>query len=468
MNITLILAAHKNDVLKNDPFMPLALPIIASIAPEHKYKFIDMLSEQKVNFNEKTDIVGISYRITAEKTAFYIADEFRKRGVKVVLGGAQASVNPFDAKLHADAVVIGEAEPLWRKILDDAIKNDLSDFYVVSPSKFDGKGARVYQIFNYFDLKSYKTFPIRHFYKRKYAFDTVYASRGCPIDCDFCSVPSLFGKKIRMRDVDDVVKEIDTFKNYYYLLDDTVFGRKGYYDYYLELYEKIASLRKKRLWVAQGNLDAASDPKGREVIKKAAKAGLVYVAIGIESINYDVLKKSGVINKLGVDADSYIKGLENNIRFIQEQGIIISGWFTIGYEEDTIQTFYDTLDFCIRTKIIPVISLVEAIPGTKLYDRLKKEGKISYEKRINIVHSNFTDEMALNAINNVNKVGFSIKENFKRLNYYFKFFDKDNENIHQKIANKIHKTIFLYVLQSKIKKGVVTFANEGIFSEKNI
>src|SRR4030067_927602 len=113
MIIKLILAAGRNDSLKNDPFMPLSLPIIASLAPEHKYIFSDMLSDQNINFNEKVDLVGISYRITAEKTAFKIAEKFREKKVKVVLGGPQASANPFEAIMHCDSVVIGEAEALW-------------------------------------------------------------------------------------------------------------------------------------------------------------------------------------------------------------------------------------------------------------------------------------------------------------------------------------------------------------------
>ena len=102
LKITLILAAAPDDPLrKNDPFMPLSLPLVAAAAPEHDYHFVDMLAGEIPEFDRPVDLVGISARITAERTAFEIADEFRKRGVKVVLGGAQPSSNAYAARAHA-------------------------------------------------------------------------------------------------------------------------------------------------------------------------------------------------------------------------------------------------------------------------------------------------------------------------------------------------------------------------------
>ncbi|MBN2546492.1 MAG: hypothetical protein JXB50_11895, partial [Spirochaetes bacterium] len=262
-------------------------------------------------------------------------------------------------------------------------------------------------------------------------------------------------------------KEINTFKNYYYLLDDNVFGRKNNYDYYLELYEKISSLSKKRFWVGQANLDAASDKKGKEVIKAAARSGLLYASIGIESINYDVLKESGVINKIGTNSkNNVLSVMKENIKFIQEQGIIISGWFTIGYDQDNLKTFYDTVNFCMETKIIPIISPLEALPGTRLYARMEKAGRIDKNKTINIKHPDLSDVEIIDTLKKVNKIGLSLKEDFKRLKYYFNLFEKENPDVHKKIEYKIHKAIFLIILQLKIKKGLSSFANMESIIEK--
>ena len=318
MKIKLILAASEFDPLKkNEPFMPLSLPLLAATAPEHDYTLINMLSNDKINYNESVDLVGISSRITSEKTAYKIADEFRKRKVKVVLGGPQISAIPFIAKKHADSVVVGEGEELWPILINDLMNNKLKDFYVSSPNKFEAKYYSVYQIYDYVNLNN---IPIasRTLYRKKYAFDTIFAVRGCSVDCDFCSVSYFFGKKSRFRPVNDVVKEINTFKNFYYLLDDNVFGRPSYYNYYLELYEKLAQLKKVRYWTGQATLEAASTDKGREVIKKAAKAGLVYAAVGMESINPVIQKKSGVINKMGVNKNKdLITTMKENIQFMQ-------------------------------------------------------------------------------------------------------------------------------------------------------
>ena len=387
MKITLILAAGANDPLKKtDPFMPLSLPLLAGAAPDHDYTFVDMLAGEIPDFDKAVDIVGISSRITAESTAYKLADEFRKRNIPVVLGGAQISSVPHRAKEHADAVVVGEGEPLWPILLNDFAKNDMKEFYVCSPLPFDSKGKTVHQLFSYFDLKDTPE-PMRHLYKKKYNFDTVFAARGCPIGCDFCSVPTIFGCQTRLRPIQDVVKEIDTFKNFYYLLDDTVFGRPSNYNYYLELFDAIIKLPKKRFWTGQANLDAASTPEGREVIKRAAQSGLLYASIGIESINPEVMKTAGTLKKNGVKTyEMAIQEMKQNIRFIQEQGIVISGWFTLGYDQDNIQTFYDTLSFCDENNLIPIINALEALPGTQLFDRLTEQNRDRKSTRLNSSH----------------------------------------------------------------------------------
>lgn len=460
MKIMLILAASKNDPLKkNDPFMPLSLPLIAASSPEHSYQFIDMLAGEKINYKTDAVLIGISSRITAEKTAFAIADQFKKLGKTVILGGAQISSNPFQAKIHCNSVVIGEGEFLWPQLIKDLTNNKLKDFYVCSKENFDFTGYSVFKINDFPDLTNIKL-PLRNIYKKKYVFDTVFASRGCPINCEFCSVSTLFGKKIRLRKIDDVVYEISQFKGYYYILDDTVFGRPSVYDYYLELYKKISKLKKFHLWTGQANLDAASTQKGRDVIRQAEKAGFLYAAIGIESINPEVLKKSGIIKKMGVKNEAdVIEKIKENIRFIQEQGIIISGWFTVGFDEDTIQTYYDILDFCDEMNIIPIISPLEVLPGTRLYERLSKENRINSTKKINLVHPNINDEEAMKTLKIINKKAFSFSNILKRTIFYSLKFDKNNNNFNKKVFNKIHKTIFAFVLQWKLKKGVVGLAN---------
>lgn len=464
MRILLVLAASPGDPLrKNDPFMPLSLPLLAAAAPEHEYLFVDMLAGEEVDFHTQFDLVGISARLTAERTAYRIAAEFRKKNIPVVLGGPQISSVPERASEHADSIVIGEGEPVWPVLLDDLAKGRLKKFYVASPQKFDFGSQTFHQTSAYCDLSRV---PIssqqRRYFRKKYVFDTVYAARGCAIDCDFCSVSHLFGKKTRLRKVEDVVQEIDTFNGFYYLLDDTVFGRPYNYDYYMKLYDGIAALGKKRLWTGQANLDAAATPEGREVIRKAALSGYVYAAIGMESINPRVQEKAGTFRKMGIgNRASTTEIMKEHIAFIQDQGIAISGWFTLGYEEDTIDTFYETLEFCQETNIIPILCPLEALPGTRLYERLAAEGRISADKAINVVHPVMSDKEILGAIKECTKRGFSMGQILRRTRFYHDKFGRDARGAKVPPKERFPKTSFVFILQTKLKKGVIGLANDA-------
>jgi len=449
MKIHLILAASDNDPMrKNDPFMPLSLPLLAASAPDHEYTLTDMLWEDTPDTTIHYDLVGISARHTAETVAYTLADQFRKRGVKVVLGGAQISVLPFESLHHADAVVIGEAESLWPIILSDLENNQLQSFYVCSPDRFDPKGASCYQLPHLPNLDNI-AIPLRHLYKKKYHFDTVFAARGCPVGCDFCCVSRLFGTVQRLRPAEQVAAEIDTFRNYFYLLDDTVFGRNFTYDYYIDLYKKIANLKKRRFWIGQGNLDAAANEKGRDVIRAAADSGLIYTALGLESINPASLKSSGAISKTGVSgADAIIDKMEENLRFIREQGIFVSGWFVVGYETDTLDTYEQTLAFCNRNNILPVIMPVYALPGTKLHDKMDRAHKLKENNFINIKNELMPDAAVLSIVKKVTDKGYALQKCIQR-SLAFSETTKSRD-----INWRIHTAIFSLILQLKMKSGI--------------
>lgn len=450
MNITLILAAHPNDPLrKKDPFMPLSLPILASLAPEHHYTFIDMLWDtEQIDYSTTDEIIGISLRQSAESTAYAIADEFLKKGKTVILGGPQASAVPHRAIAHASSVVVGEAEDTWPMLLKDYQNKQLKDFYVCSPKPFDAQGHTFYQQEDFPTLASLPL-PNRSLFKRKYTFDLTFASRGCPIGCDFCLVSDIYGKKSRFKPIDDVIKDINQFRGFFYLLDETVFGRSNSYSYYEQLYNKLSKNKKKRYWTGQANLDAAANEQGQNVIKKAAKAGLVYAAIGIESVNKKTLEDSGAYAKMGIkNGDSYLEKMKEQIAFIQAQGIIVSGWFAIGYETDSLQTYYDSLAFCIETNILPVFTPVRALSGSRLWDKINAEGRLQdiTTNVSNIKHPLLTNADITKGLQHVEEIGFSRKNNLKRLKFYFNIFRKSESSVH----NVIYKTIFAHITQKRM------------------
>jgi len=460
MRITLILAASPTDPLRrNDPFMPLSLPILAGSAPGHEYTFVDMLAGEEPDLSRRADLVGISVRLTAETTAFRIADEHRKRGIPVVLGGPQVSSVPHRAAEHADSVVVGEGEVLWPTVIEDLRRRQLRKFYVASPEPFDGRGQSVHQVESYADLAK-TPFPVRRHYRKKYVFDTVFAARGCPIDCDFCSVPHLFGHEVRLRPVGDVVREIDAFDGFFYLLDDTVFGRPSTYDYYLELYAAIARLPKQRLWTGQANLDAATTEKGREVVRAAARAGLLYAAIGMESLNPEVQQRSGTLRKSGGRTPSdLVERMRQSIAFIQGQGILVSGWFTMGYEEDRLEDFASTLEFCRDNHVIPILCPLEALPGTRLRTRLEAEGRVSPTRKINVVHPTLTDDQILGALKEASDAGFGVREILSRTLFAARTFGRQGGELRHRIPDVIKKTMFTLNLQVHLRRGIVGLAN---------
>jgi len=460
LKITLILAAAEDDPLRtNDPFMPLSLPLVAGAAPDHDYTFVDMLAGEEPDLDAPADLVGISARMTAERTAYDLADQYRRKGVPVVLGGPQISSVPHRAAGHADAVAVGEAELLWPVILEDLGRGDLKTFYVASPEPFDAQGETHHQIDHYLDLAETPA-PQRQHYTKTYDFDTVFAARGCHVDCDFCSVPFLHGRKTRLRPVADVVADIDSLGSMFYLLDDTVFGRPAHHAYYAELYDTLAKLKKRRLWTGQANLDAAATEEGREVIRKAARSGLVYASIGMESLNPDVLAKAGTVAKHGVrGAEDPIARMREHIRFIQDQGIIITGWFTVGYEEDTPQTFYDALAFCEEMDVIPILCPLEAIPGTRLEARLEAEGRVDRHKTINVVHPTMTDDDLIAAMSDATEKGFSGANARRRVWFHMRRFMRADPGVHNKVENVIKRTMFALKLEKELKAGIIGFAN---------
>lgn len=441
MRIQLILAASRGDPLrKNDPFMPLSLPILAATAPGHDYRLVDLLWEDEPDL--EADLVGISARATGERRAYEIAAECRRRGIPVVLGGPQASAVPHRARRHVDAVAIGEGEDLWPQIVADAEARALRDFYVCSPGPFDPQGGSSFSVAPRKDLSGMPT-PRRDLWSRKYRFDTVYAMRGCPIDCDFCSVTTLFGARYRARPVSEVVAEIDQFDSYYYLLDDTVFGRKSTWPYYVELYREIAGLGKTRYWTGQANVDAASHEGGREVIRAAARAGLLHAACGLESINPLTLRKSRALLKTGApraEWDEPIARMKDNIRYIQDQGIIVSGWFVLGYEDDDLDSFRRTADFCEELDVLPMIFPLRALPGTPLHARLRREGKLDESRILNHVHPTLREDEVQAVLTEIRGRAYGLFRRLSRSRFYASRFADD----------RIHKTIFSHVLQARI------------------
>ena len=195
---------------------PLALAILDSLTPDkHDVRIIDDIVEN-IDFSVPYDLVAITAMTMQVERAYQIADAFRERGVKVIMGGMHPTVLPQEAKQHADSVVIGEADNIWEQILDDCENNTLKDFY--QDASFPDLQKPVIPKWDNANLRVY---PKR--IGAKLPMMPIFTTRGCPLGCTFCSVTKFFGKSTRVKPVSHVIQEIEsTGATEYLFVDDNI------------------------------------------------------------------------------------------------------------------------------------------------------------------------------------------------------------------------------------------------------
>jgi radical SAM superfamily enzyme YgiQ (UPF0313 family) len=386
MKITIIFPARDIEMGKSMvPVMPLAPTLLAALTPdEHEVSLVDMFYGDKVDYDSDCDLVAITVRTPLAVTAYSIADQFVGKGKSVILGGPHIYAFPNEAKQHATAIAVGEAEELWPQILTDSQAGSLKDYYVCGTYDTKSLNGSVYHQKNRPSLKNIPMMRRDLLPRERYMMDSIFTTRGCPNSCRFCPVTSIFGPQIRHRPIDEVVAEINTLRKRYFNVDDSVFGHPQIVDrpqenqYYFDLYKELATLRPKRLWAGAGGLSAINYKDGRKIIELAAESGLCSIAAGLESISGSGQKQSGAWRKLHfTSSDTFeLQTLKENIQIIQDLGIEIMGFFIVGWDEDTLDTYQRTLEFCDEMKVIPFILTLVPMPGSQIYDEYKKEGRI--------------------------------------------------------------------------------------------
>jgi len=323
MKIVLIAPVHRRQNFKRYfQIAPLNLMMIAALTP--KDFEVEILDENIdiIDFERPVDLVGIGANTSEINKAYEICEKFRKRGTTVVIGGIHASALPEEAAEHADSVVIGEAEGLWGRVLNDFRKGTLVKFY---------KHETIPDI-------STLPMPNRSILrgKRYLTKNVCQLSRGCPYRCIFCSVTKFFGNKFRVRNEDLVIKEIKSMNgNFLIFVDDNIFGD---YEYATRLLKKMIPLGKK--WVSQCTLHLADNS---ELLNLAAKSGCIGMFIGLESISKDSLRASGKPIKF--------ERYKEMIHRIMDSGIGIDGSFIFGFDNEDTSIFEKTIEFIVKIKL---------------------------------------------------------------------------------------------------------------------
>jgi len=329
-------------------FPRLTLPLLAALTPpEHSVRLVDE-SVEDIDFQADVDLVGISLLTFLAPRGYAIADRFRERGVKVVLGGMHASALPEEALLHADAVVIGEAEEVWPELLQDLER---------------GKLRRVYRGIRRPPLAGLPRPRLDLLRREGYLnANCVQATRGCPFSCDFCSVSDFFGRSYRLRPVEEVIAEVASLPGDFIFVDDNIAGNRAYAR---DLFTALIPLRKR--WGSQSTLSLAED---EELLKLAARSGCTHLFVGVESISQSNLQQVG-------KSFNRVSRYQELIARFHDHGIVLNAGIIFGLDGDDESVFPTTVDFLERNKIeLTLFNILTPIPGTRLYARLEAEGRI--------------------------------------------------------------------------------------------
>jgi radical SAM superfamily enzyme YgiQ (UPF0313 family) len=327
---------------------------IAGLTPRDvEVRFYDDRLEA-IPFEEPTDLVGISVETYTAKRAYQIASEYRRRGIPVVMGGFHASLLPDEVARYAEAVVIGEAEALWPRVLDDARHGRLEKFYRAEdrPSLEELRPDR--SIFRG---------------KRYLPIGLVEAGRGCHFKCEFCAVQSVFDQTQTRRPIDRILEELRPLKDQrriFFFVDDNITSNMSQAK---EFFRALIPLKVR--WVSQASINAAHD---EEFLDLLVRSGCQGVLIGFESLNPANLS---AMNKSFNTAKG---GFERALANLRRHRIRVYGTFIFGYDGDTPESFAPTVAFAQRHGFyIAAFNHLTPFPGTPLYERLKAEGRLLYE-----------------------------------------------------------------------------------------
>lgn len=336
--------------IKYSLFPPLGLATLAAYLSSNDEIELQDQHIEKLNLDDTPDLVLIQVYITNAYRAYRIADHYKAKGCYVLLGGLHVTSLPEESSLHADTIFLGPAEESFPRFLHD-FKNKV-------PQK-------VYRSSN---RTLYGLPPARRdlIKRNKYLVpNSLVVTRGCPHHCDFCYKDAFFagGKSFYTQLTDDALREIESLPGrHLYFLDDHLLGNPRFAG---ELFEGMRGMNR----VFQGAATISSILNG-DLIEKAAEAGLRSVFVGFETFSSENLKQSNKQQNLAKDYSEAVKRLHS-------LGIMINGSFVFGLDYDDKDVFKRTVEWGVKNAITTsTYHILTPYPGTRLYDKMEKEGRI--------------------------------------------------------------------------------------------
>ena len=343
---------HRSGIWKKSlRYQPLTLTTLASLIPKDFPHEIQLIDEgiADVPLDLDVDLIGITVITGTAMRAYELADHYRARGCTVVLGGPHVTLIPDDAQPHADAVVVGYAEDTWPQLLYDFAAGSLAPRYVQSAGL-----SLAGRPFPRRDL-----LPSRHFLTNN-VFE---ATRGCVHACEFCVVPTAWGRRPLQKPVHEVVADIRQHgAKKLIFVDLNIIADRAYA---IALFKALTPLRLR--WYGLSTVLLADD---EELLELAQQSGCNGLLMGLESLSTTNLKG----NRKGFNSpDRYAAIVER----LHAHGIALQGCFVFGLDDDHPDVFLRTAEFAVQAKIdLPRFAVVTPFPNTPLYKRLDAEGRI--------------------------------------------------------------------------------------------
>ena len=342
---------------------PLQLGVIAGLTPPDVECALYDDRLEPIPYDEPTDLAAITVEIYTARRAYEIAAEFRARGVPVVMGGFHPTLAPRECLEHADAIYIGDAEFLWRQVVEDARRGALRRVYRARPGVAQDGGFKPRR--DLFQGKGYLPITLMQF------------SRGCKYACDFCAISVFFDRRHYVRRTREVLDEIESQdRKIVFFVDDNFLSDHEAAKAFLR---DLVSMRIR--WVSQASIDMTNDPELMDLLEESGCLGNV---IGFESLdprNLKSMKKVPALllrgwEKMTQGWDRY----QGAVEILRRHHLQTWAAFTLGHDHDTLQSIRETSDFAFANRFcFAAYNILMPYVATPLYARLQSEGRLLYD-----------------------------------------------------------------------------------------